>query len=149
MWVGGVRVVIKDSQNRILLVRQKHEGKDIWMLPGGAIEDGENALEAAVREVKEETELDVNIGPLLWHIEEVSESRGQRFVNYFLAESAAGEASLGYDPELGETQVLQEIRFFTKDEIMLLPKVYPNLIRDELWDLPEKWIHKDTFKIRT
>ena len=82
MWKGGVRVIVLDEENRMLLVRQRHGEKDIWMVPGGGIEEGESAVEAAVREVKEETMLDVAIDGLIWHVEEVS-GRGQRFVNFF------------------------------------------------------------------
>ena len=90
MWVGGVRVIILDERNRVLMVRQHHEGRDIWMVPGGGIEDGETSSQAGVREVREETGLDVKIGKLIWHVEEVSEERGQRFVNFFLAEIEGG-----------------------------------------------------------
>ena len=80
MWTGGVRAIVLDDRKRMLLVRQHHDGKDIWMVPGGTIEEGESAADAALREVKEETNLDIGLDGLLWHVEEVSE-RGQRFVN--------------------------------------------------------------------
>ena len=69
MWVGGVRVIILDERNRVLMVRQHHEGRDIWMVPGGGIEDGETSSQAGVREVREETGLDVKIGKLMCHLE--------------------------------------------------------------------------------
>ena len=72
MWKGGVRVILLDGNQRMLLVRQRHEGKDIWMVPGGGIEEGENAVEAGIREVREETGLDIGIDRLLWHVDEVS-----------------------------------------------------------------------------
>ena len=68
MWFGGVRVIVKDEKGRVLLVCQRHEGRDIWMLPGGAIEEGENAVEAAKREVLEETGLSISVEELIWHI---------------------------------------------------------------------------------
>ena len=83
MWVGGARAIVLDDKDRMLMVKQHHEDHDIWMVPGGGIEDGESAAEAAVREVKEETGLDIEVGSLVWHVEEVSE-RGQRFVNFFM-----------------------------------------------------------------
>ena len=62
MWVGGVRVIItNEDKTEILMVRQHHEGRDIWMVPGGGIEDGENSIEAAIREAKEETDLDIDV----------------------------------------------------------------------------------------
>jgi 8-oxo-dGTP pyrophosphatase MutT (NUDIX family) len=47
----------------VLLQRRSDDG--LWGLPGGAIELGESAAEAAKREVKEETGLDVHIEDLL------------------------------------------------------------------------------------
>ena len=61
MWIGGVRVIVMDDKNRMLMVCQHHEDRDIWMVPGGGIEEGESSLEAAVRDVDEETGLDVKI----------------------------------------------------------------------------------------
>lgn len=94
MWIGGVRVIVMDDKNRMLMVCQHHEERDIWMVPGGGIEEGESSLEAAVREVDEETGLDVQIEKLLWHVEEVSE-RGQRFVNFFLGRMTGRHAGTG------------------------------------------------------
>jgi ADP-ribose pyrophosphatase YjhB (NUDIX family) len=136
MWFGGVRVVVRDGEGRILLVRQRHEGRDIWMLPGGGIEEGENAAEAAARELFEETGLRADCGLLIWHVEEVSPAKGQRFVNVFLMEGARGEAALGDDPERDAgAQVLREIGFFSREEIAGLERVYPEELRGALWEI--------------
>src|SRR2546430_16924216 len=56
--------VVKDQAGRLLLVRRGREpGRGRWSLPGGRVEPGETAAEAAVREVREETGLDVVAGP--------------------------------------------------------------------------------------
>ena len=44
----------------ILLVRQR-EGERYWTLPGGAVEPGEPVDQAAIREVREETGLEVRL----------------------------------------------------------------------------------------
>lgn len=150
MWTGGIRVVVPDEEGKILMVKQSHEGKDIWMVPGGGIEEGENAKEAAIREVLEETGLEIRINRLLWHVEEVSEKRGQRFVNFFLGEKVGGILGLGTDPEFDEeNQILRETRFLSKKEILSLERVYPEYIKTELWEaLEPKYYRNEVFKIR-
>ena len=58
--------VVRDEAGRLLLVRRGREpAAGLWSLPGGRIEPGETATEAAAREVREETGLEVHIGQLL------------------------------------------------------------------------------------
>lgn len=149
MWTGGVRVLILDETGRMLMVKQHHEDKDIWMVPGGGIEDGEGARQAAVREVKEETGLDIQVSRLVWHVEEVSD-RGQRFVDFFLADIVGGELSLGMDPEFDENgQVLREVKFLTREEIKNIKYLYPEYLREEFWAIYEAgFMGYNAFKIR-
>jgi len=49
---------IRDEQGRILLLRRS-DGINLWSFPGGAMELGERADEAVIREVHEETGLEV------------------------------------------------------------------------------------------
>jgi ADP-ribose pyrophosphatase YjhB (NUDIX family) len=64
-----VGAVIKDSRGRLLLVKRGHEpGAGLWSLPGGRIEPGETDAEALVREMREETGLTVEPGPLVGRV---------------------------------------------------------------------------------
>jgi 8-oxo-dGTP diphosphatase len=61
-----VGAVIRDDKGRLLLVKRGHEpGAGLWSLPGGRIEPGETDAEALVREMREETGLEIAPGPLL------------------------------------------------------------------------------------
>jgi 8-oxo-dGTP diphosphatase len=61
-----VGAVIRDEKGRLLLIKRGHEpGAGLWSLPGGRIEPGETDAEALVREMREETGLEVEPGPLL------------------------------------------------------------------------------------
>ena len=148
-WAGGVRVAVFDEAGRVLLVRHHYEaeGKDIWMLPGGAAEAGETSRDAAIREVLEETGLIVHVGRLLWHVEEAGE-RGQRFVNFFEAAIIGGKPELGEDPELGADQVLDNIAFFTREELEEIDNLYPEYLKDELWEAISGTGSHEVFKIR-
>jgi ADP-ribose pyrophosphatase YjhB (NUDIX family) len=58
--------VVAEREGRILLVRRNHEpmlGK--WSFPSGFVDAGEAVVEAAVRETREETGVDVRIDRLL------------------------------------------------------------------------------------
>lgn len=57
--VPSTTSVVLDEQGRIVLVHRKDNG--LWALPGGGMELGESIEDCAVREVKEETGLDVEI----------------------------------------------------------------------------------------
>lgn len=53
----GVAAVIVNDRGEVLLQRRSDDGR--WGLPGGAMEPGEEPAETLVREVREETALEV------------------------------------------------------------------------------------------
>lgn len=60
---AGVGIVLRDDSGRVLLEKRSDCG--LWGLPGGRIEPGESVVEAAIREMKEETGLTVKISRLI------------------------------------------------------------------------------------
>ena len=57
-------VVIEDDQ--ILLLDQDTDTGRSWSLPGGKVEHGESLSQALMREMREETGIDVSVGRLLY-----------------------------------------------------------------------------------
>ena len=62
-FLAAVYLLIMDGNNRILL--QRRRGTKLWpgflALPAGHIDEGENAIDAAIREAKEELNIDVRV----------------------------------------------------------------------------------------
>ena len=60
-----VRGVIKNSDGEILLLKRHPKSRtdpEMWELPGGKVEKGEHFADTLVREIKEETNLNVTVG---------------------------------------------------------------------------------------
>ena len=57
--VGGI---VEDGNGNILLVKTRNGG---WVFPGGQVEVGENLPDALMREIKEESGIDVTVSKLI------------------------------------------------------------------------------------
>jgi len=97
--VGGVVV----RAGAVLLVERAAEPlKGRWTLPGGVVELGETLEAALVRELREETGLEVRVLELVEALDRITPDDAQR-VRYhyvlldYLCEPAAGEAHAGSD----------------------------------------------------
>ncbi|MBQ2654451.1 MAG: NUDIX hydrolase [Methanobrevibacter sp.] len=59
-------IFIFDEDFNFILIKRKNEPyKDYWALPGGYVEYGESVENAAIREAKEETSIDVELKELV------------------------------------------------------------------------------------
>lgn len=83
---SGVFGVILNDKNEVLLIHRTDH--DIWEIPGGRWEDGETPWGAIVREVKEETTLDVVVEKL---VSLGSRPSNQDLVFTFLCKIVGGE----------------------------------------------------------
>ncbi|GAA0577335.1 NUDIX hydrolase [Actinomadura livida] len=61
--VPSVNVVVENDKGEILMIRRTDN--DNWALPGGAIDLGESVTQAAIRETKEETGIDIEVTGLV------------------------------------------------------------------------------------
>jgi len=80
-------VVVADGH--LLLVRRGTDpGRGRWSVPGGRVERGESLEQAVVREVREETGVEVACGPLLGWVERIGTAH--HFVILDFAATAVG-----------------------------------------------------------
>ena len=114
---GASAVLFRDGA--VLLVkRDKPETRGLWSLPGGHIEPGERARDAALREVAEETGLGANLHGLAdVHDVIVRDSDGSLVRHYVLA-VFYGEAHAGTPRAGGDAA---DARFVTLSELASLP----------------------------
>jgi mutator protein MutT len=62
----GVGAVLVDEGGRVLLVKRRFEPlAGQWSLPGGAVDVGETLEACVIREMREETGLEVEVGPVI------------------------------------------------------------------------------------
>lgn len=103
----GCRIIARDQQGRVLLIRHSY-GSGRWMLPGGGIARGEAPLAAALRELREETGLDLVDAECLVILEEAMHGTTNR-VHLF---AGRGEGLLHCDGR----EVI-EAQFFARDAL--------------------------------
>jgi 8-oxo-dGTP diphosphatase len=90
-----VGAVTFDANGRLLLIRRGHEpGRGQWSLPGGRVEPGETDRDAVVRELREETGLEVLPGPLAGMV-----VRGRYEIYDYLCEVRGGALRPGDDAD--------------------------------------------------
>ena len=143
----AARVVAVSPQGRVLLF----EGGDpdrphvrIWHTPGGGVDPGETDRDAAVREYREETGVDIEVGPHVWDRELRFGFNGALYdqVEVFLLAHVDHE----HDVDTSGHNEIEQLylgahRWFSVDELRALPTadgsvlVAPPDIADRLEDL--------------
>ena len=131
------RVVVYDKKsNRILLVRNKNT--DFWYVPGGGWEyEKENIKECGVREVKEETGLDIAIDKFLY-LREYHDSDTVIFFETFWLSHIKNDADLNKDHvDMDPAGKVEEARWFTQQELSSVT-IFPDFLKAKFWSDVEK-----------
>ena len=113
---------------QVLLVTSRRSGR--WIIPKGHVEPGEAPADAALREVQEETGLDVDVQQILGHVDI---PHGD--IVYDVADFAATVS--GNVPPLAAGDDASEARWVTAGELRDLsttPQLIPTLARWGVWD---------------
>lgn len=114
MPVAGVLAVVPRNGQVLLVRRAKPPDRGMWGFPGGRIEPGETAAEAAMRELREETGVGASAGNVLTAIDVVDRSEDGELRHHFVLVAVrcrwvSGEGRAADDA--------LEARWFTLEEI--------------------------------
>jgi len=90
-WIEAAGGVLRDQQGRFLLIHRR----GFWDLPKGKIDAGENPLQAAAREIEEETgigalQLDAQLAPT-YHIYKIDQNWVLKKTHWFLFQADANQ----------------------------------------------------------
>ena len=115
--IGAVGAVILDGDRVLLVQRGQEPLKGEWSLPGGAVEIGESLEAALAREVREETCLDVTVGPVVEVLDRIRRDEVDR-VEYhyvivdYLCHLRSGTAVCGSDADEVRWAALDDLTSF-------------------------------------
>ena len=114
MRVRCVGAIVHDAGGRLLVIRRGHPpGAGLWSLPGGRAEPGESDEAAVVRELAEETGLNVVPGPLVGSVDRPGPDGTTYDIRDYAATVTGGTLRAGDDAS--------EARWVTAGELRRLP----------------------------
>ena len=145
------RVLLFDPLDRILLMKGRlpsdPQAPGVWFTVGGGAEPGESVLEAAARELAEETGFtDCELGAVIWYREAVlKNARGEPVLfkeSYVTARCAGGEPSRDGWQAL-EKALVDDIRWWSAEDMrraageVFYPEGFVDLFAEALaWPAP-------------
>jgi len=133
---GEVVLAIQRPDERTLLHTKQFYPKRIYRLPSGGVHPGEPVLSGAIREAKEETNLDVTVDRFLGTVEYEFHREGRQvpFVSYVFLVQATNDQPVVQDPE----EQITGFRYATLPEM--------RSVAAQLRALPPKWADWGRFR---
>ncbi|MNF61880.1 hypothetical protein D3C84_435460 [compost metagenome] len=133
--IRAAGLLVRDG--RILLVKHVVGDDTYWIPPGGGFESqtDESTRDTVRREFKEETSLDVEVGPLVYVREFAEPAMGRFHMELFYRIDAwRGELSLANLKGLGGDEFdIRELAWVSREELAALP-FYPAELLEDVWE---------------
>jgi len=119
----SARVMVFDPAGRVLLIRcvvMRADGEFVfWLTPGGEIEAEEEPREAAVRELREELGLEVEVvGPMYTEANQFEHQGEMRDnVDFVFTARCAADAPVLRGVTADEIEIMKEIRWWSAEDV--------------------------------
>ena len=128
----GVRAIVPYQNGLLMVEHQEKDHGDFYVFPGGGVEPGESLLQAAERELLEETSIEATADRIIYFRE--TEYQGSFGLEvYILCKDPKGNLSLGNDPDKPDDgQVLTNVKVLTIEELQKGARWYPEELHNVL-----------------
>lgn len=123
--IVAVDGIVENERNEILLVKSRD--KEVWTIPGGQVETGENLIDALIREIKEESGIDAAVNKLVCVSSNTCIYEGYNGYGTIPTKVMFGFTCTYLGGELSDSDETTESRWIPRDEVLDYIKV-PNLI---------------------
>lgn len=137
--------VILIKNGKILLVQHKKDGRKYWVVPGGGLNFGESVSVCARRELREELNLKILLGRLVFAVESIAKDSSRHILNlFFTGKIVGGRLRVAKDHRLNGSKFIDINKL---DKIKLYPLVgrhikeaYRNNFKNQIMLLSPEWI---------
>jgi len=127
-FVGVGALVISNGQ--VLLEQRADCG--LWSVPGGRVDPGENITMTAIREVKEETNLDVNIQGLFAIYSDPKYGTVRKFAEDNFSKQCVDIIMLAFPTsfDIKKSDESLDVRFFDIDNLPIMTPTTTEILKD-------------------
>ncbi|MBM6618816.1 NUDIX hydrolase [Bacillus suaedaesalsae] len=127
--IVSAAAIVLNEKNELLLIKGPRRG---WEMPGGQVEEGESLRDAAVRETKEESGIDIEVTKFCGIFQNVNRSICNTL---FLARAVGGELTttpesleVGFFPIEEALEMVTHTNFRQRIELCLKEDTHPFLV---------------------